>query len=221
MNIIGLVGFIGSGKDTVANILVEEGCVHDSFAAPLKDLCSTVFGWDRELLEGHSVESRDFRETPDMYWCRKLNIDHFTPRLALQLMGTEVLRNHFHEDIWLNSLEYRLRRKNADSPCVVISDARFQNELSLIKSLNGTVIWVQRGELPDWYDIARTSETNVLNRKIMETRYKDVHESEWNWCGFEPDYIIKNESTLEELKETVLNIHKDLSEKNNTTLKLV
>ena len=135
MNIIGLVGFIGSGKDTVAKILTQNGCVQDSFASPLKELCASVFGWPLEMLQGDTVESRDFRETPDIFWSRKLGIDHFTPRLALQLLGTEVMRDHFNQDIWINSLEYRLRMKNADYPCVVISDARFQNELSLIKSI--------------------------------------------------------------------------------------
>ena len=131
--IVGITGFIGSGKDTVAKMLVEKGAVQDSFAAPLKDLCASVFGWPRDMLQGDTVESRDFRETPDMYWTRKLGIDQFSPRLALQLLGTEIMRTHFNQDIWINSLEYRLRMKNADYPCVVISDARFQNELSLIK----------------------------------------------------------------------------------------
>ena len=47
MNLIGIVGFIGSGKDTVANKFVDAGCVHDSFANPLKDVCASTFGWDR------------------------------------------------------------------------------------------------------------------------------------------------------------------------------
>ncbi len=218
MNIIGLVGFIGSGKDTVANMFVEEhGCVQDSFASPLKDLCSTIFGWERDLLEGDSVESRDFRETPDLYWTKKLNIDNFTPRLALQLMGTEVLRNHFHEDIWLNSLEYRLRMRHHTDPCVVVSDARFQNELSLVKSMNGFVIWVQRGELPEWYDIAKTSQTNAVNRKIMQTRFRDVHESEWNWVGHPVDYIIKNDGSLEDLEQKVAEIRAEIDVKNPPT----
>ena len=221
MNIIGLVGFIGSGKDTVAKILTQNGCVQDSFASPLKELCASVFGWPLEMLQGDTVESRDFRETPDIFWSRKLGIDHFTPRLALQLLGTEVMRDHFNQDIWINSLEYRLRMKNADYPCVVISDARFQNELSLIKSMNGTVIWVQRGELPDWYETAKTSELNVLSRKIMQTRYKDGHESEWNGVGVEPDYIIKNEGTLEDLESKVAHIHTEIIRNTKTSLKIV
>lgn len=209
MNLIGIVGFIGSGKDTVANKFVDAGCVHDSFANPLKDVCASTFGWDRTLLEGDSNESREFRETPDMFWTRKTGIPNFTPRLALQLLGTDVMRNHFHQDIWIDSLEYRLRRKG-NAKCVVISDARFRNELDLIKNLNGKIIWVQREELPEWYETAKTAHSNAISRKIMETKYKDVHESEWNWAGYDVDYVIKNVGTLEDLYKDVLQIQQDI-----------
>ena len=219
--IIGICGFIGSGKDTVANMFVERGCTHDSFAAPLKDLCSSIFGWERSLLEGDTVESRDFRETPDMFWTKKLGVPNFTPRLALQLLGTEVLRNHFDQDIWLNSLEYRIRKQSADAPCVVVSDARFRNELDLIKNMGGKIIWVQRGELPEWYETAKTAHSNVVSRKIMETTYKDVHESEWNWAGYPVDYVIDNNGTLEDLEEKVQDIRNRDTGEFKETLKLV
>jgi hypothetical protein len=208
--IIGLVGFIGSGKDTVANRFISYGCIRDSFAAPLKDTCSAIFGWRRDLLEGDTIESREFRETPDMFWARKLGIDNFTPRLALQLVGTDVLRNHFHQDIWLSSLEYRFRIMNNDQN-VVISDARFRNELELIKSLNGIVIWVQRGELPLWFDDAvKANEGNAIARKIMQTRWRDVHESEWNWAGFPVDYVINNNGSMEDLDKLVNDLQRNL-----------
>jgi len=219
--IIGITGFIGSGKDTVANMFVESGCVHDSFAAPLKDLCSSIFGWERSMLEGDTVESRDFRETPDMFWTKKLGVPNFTPRLALQLLGTEVLRNHFDQDIWLNSLEYRIRKQSTDAPCVVISDARFRNELDLIKKMGGKIIWVQRGELPEWYEVAKTAHNNVVSRKIMETTYKDVHESEWNWAGYPVDFIIDNNGTIEDLKNKVNDIRDLNTGEFKETLKLV
>jgi len=216
--IIGLVGFIGSGKDTVAQHFIKSGCIRDSFATPLKDACSAIFGWPRELLEGDTVESRDFRETPDMFWTRKTGIDNFTPRLALQLIGTDVMRNHFNSDIWLNSLEYRIRRASA-TECVVISDARFRNELDLIHNMNGKIIWVRRGELPQWYSIATSANSgNAVSRKIMQTRYKDVHESEWNWAGYPVDFVIDNNGTLEDLSAQVEDIQRKIFK---TQLKLV
>ena len=201
--IIGIVGHIGSGKDTVGNFITEsvgKTGRTDSFAAPLKDLCSSIFGWPRHLLEGNTMESREFRETPDIFWTRKTGIDNFTPRLALQLVGTDVLRDHFHNDIWINSLEYRLR-KISDSNTVVVTDARFTNELDIIKRLCGTIIWVQRGELPAWYETAvEANGGNVVSKRIMTTRYRDVHQSEWNWAGYPVDHIIRNTGTLEDLK---------------------
>ena len=57
--IIGICGFIGSGKDTAADYLVNfHGFRRDSFAATLKDAVGAVFGWDRELLEGRTKEAR-------------------------------------------------------------------------------------------------------------------------------------------------------------------
>lgn len=201
--IIGIVGHIGSGKDTVGNFITESVGVSgrkDSFAAPLKDVCSSIFGWPRRLLEGNTLESREFRETPDIFWTRKTGIDNFTPRLALQLVGTDVLRDHFHNDIWINSLEYRLR-KVSDADTVVVTDARFTNELDIIKHLCGTIIWVQRGELPAWYETAvEANGGNVVSKRIMTTRYRDVHQSEWNWAGYPVDHIIRNTGTLEDLK---------------------
>lgn len=68
-NIIGVVGFIGSGKNTVGNFLIDSlGYKQDSFAGPLKDCVSVVFGWDRQMLEGDTKESRAWRDSPDEWW---------------------------------------------------------------------------------------------------------------------------------------------------------
>lgn len=208
--IVGVVGFIGAGKDTVSNLLCNNSrCRSEkrSFAGPLKDVCSSIFGWERKLLEGDTVESRDFRETPCMFWSRKLGIPNFTPRLALQLVGTDVLRNHFHTDIWLNSLEYRLRQQSTPNTITIISDARFRNELDLIKSMGGKIIWVQRGELPEWYDIAAEANAgNVLAKRKMNTTYRDVHSSEWDWAGYEVDFVIDNNGSMEDLCTKVYDV---------------
>ena len=212
--IIGITGFIGSGKDTVANMFVERGCVHDSFAAPLKDVCSSIFGWERSMLEGDTVESREYRETPDMFWTKKLGIPNFTPRLALQLIGTDVMRNHFNENIWISSLEYRVKKLHHQNECVVISDCRFQNEVNIIQAMNGTVILVEREEKPEWYDIAlKANEGDAVARHIMNRDFKHIHASEWDWIGCHIDFTVKNNGTKEELFEQIDKIIEKLPQK--------
>ena len=45
--LIGIVGLIGSGKDTVAERLVQKhGYIKDSFAKSLKDAVAAMFNWN-------------------------------------------------------------------------------------------------------------------------------------------------------------------------------
>jgi hypothetical protein len=154
--IIGVCGLIGAGKDTIADYLVN---IHqfrrESFANTLKDAVSAVFGWDRELLEGRTRHSREWREQVDAWWAERLGMPDLTPRWVLQYWGTEVVRRGFHDDTWIASLENKLRKTTDD---VVISDCRFPNEIAAIKRAGGTVIRVHRGPDPDWYRPGRNSE---------------------------------------------------------------
>lgn len=200
--IIGLTGFIGSGKSTVSDIISSTtGCIVDSFAATLKDLTASLFSWDRKLLEGDTKDSRFFRDTVDVWWSEKLNISNFTPRLALQLVGTDLFRNKFNKDIWLYSLQRRYSESNKN---IIISDARFTNELRFIKSMGGIIINVSRQAPPDWYDVAQNA---ILGDPyaidIMSTTYSHIHRSEWDWVGILPDYTIQNNGTISDLQESV------------------
>ena len=192
--IIGICGLIGSGKDTIADYLQN---IHqfrrESFAHTLKDAVAAVFGWDRELLEGRTRESREWREQVDPWWTARLNMP-VTPRLVLQVWGTEVARKSYHDDIWIASLENKLRKTHDD---IVISDCRFPNEILAIKRAGGIVIRVVRGPEPVWYELAQTvnqGPTRNTKWRLSKTQLDSygVHASETAWIGTEFDAIIDN-----------------------------
>jgi hypothetical protein len=194
--IVGLVGFIGAGKGTVADLLVERhGFFKESYANSLKDACSIIFGWDREMLEGATPESRAWREQKDEWWSEKLGKE-FSPRLALQLMGTEAGRDVFHPDLWVHTVMRRCERAPWNN--YVIADVRFPNEINAIVNSGGKVIRVRRGEDPEWYALAR--ECNTYNKQeIMRNAYPEVHFSEWAWIGAHYDIVMDNNCSLDQL----------------------
>jgi len=209
--IIGICGFIGSGKDTVADYLVNlHHFRRESFANTLKDAVSAVFGWDRTMLEGRTKQAREWREQQDNWWTNRLGIV-ITPRWVLQNWGTEVCRNGFHDDIWIASLENKLRNSTDD---VVISDCRFPNEIAAIKHSGGLVVRVVRGAEPEWYDAAvsrnRGPDGNATwslsGRKLEQL---GVHDSETAWVGTKFDVVLDNNGTLDDLYQQVKRLVQD------------
>jgi hypothetical protein len=200
--IVGVCGFQGSGKDTVADYLVNvHGFRRISFAGTLKDAVSAIFGWDRELLEGRTKESRDWREKVDKWWANKLNMPHLTPRWVLQYMGTEVFRKAFHDNIWIHSVEHKLSNISDN---VVISDVRFPNEIKSIKDAGGMIIRTHRGPDPEWYHAAEivnngpTMNLSWASNKAFLDNYK-IHVSETSWIGTDFDAILDNDGTIDDL----------------------
>jgi len=200
--IIAISGLIGSGKDTVADYLVNlHEFRRESFAGNLKNAMCEIFGWDREMLEGRSKSSREWREQVDEWWATRLNIPHLTPRWILQHVGTDVIRGHFHDDMWLASLENKLRKTGDD---IVISDVRFKNEVKMLKSLGAVCVQVVRGDRPVWYTEAIKANTvpdQVVaekSRLTLENVY-NVHRSEYDWVGTDFDVTLDNNSTLDDL----------------------
>jgi hypothetical protein len=199
--IIGIVGLIGSGKDTIADYLVNfHGYRRDSFAGTLKDAVSTIFGWDRDLVEGRTSVARQWREQVDEWWAQRLNIPDLTPRYVLQQWGTEVVRKGFHDDTWIASLENKLRNSEDDS---VITDCRFPNEVKMIKDLGGKVLRVKRGEDPEWYEIAIEANRGDKEALDLMTNYYKVHVSEWAWAGAGFNYTVHNNGSIDELYDVL------------------
>lgn len=182
--IVGIVGFIGAGKGTVGDILVREHGYHRfAFADALKDAVAQIFVWPRGLLEGDTNASRAFRERVDPWWSHKLGYE-VTPRLILQKMGTEACRHGIADNIWIAALEKRIHGYDD----VVISDCRFPNEIDFIRNAGGIIVRVKRGEDPTPKELAK------------------MHISETAWNNYEPDFVITNDGTIDELKTQISKI---------------
>jgi len=206
--IIGICGLIGSGKDTIADYLQN---IHqfrrESFAHTLKDAVAHVFGWDRDLIEGRTRESREWREQVDSWWAKRLDMPNLTPRYVLQVWGTEVSRRGFHDDIWIASLENKLRKTTDD---VVISDCRFPNEIAAIRQAGGTVIRVTRGPDPKWFEMAKRANAGSKIDKLALERLA-VHASETAWIGTQFDAVIDNNADgMDQLYQQINSLVLDL-----------
>ena len=208
MVLIALCGFANSGKDTFSNHLVNNyDFAKFSFASATKDVISNIFGWERNLLEGDTIESRNFRETIDLYWSNKLSIENFTPRKALQLIGTDLFRKHFNCEIWVNIIEKKIIDLLKTNPLknIIVSDCRFSNEITMLKNLGAKLIHIYRN-LPIFFNKYKEEiSDNINNEKKNEENnnyisISNLHLSEKEWIKENFDYSIENKFDLIQFK---------------------
>jgi hypothetical protein len=209
--IISLSGFKGSGKDTVGHIMCDRFEFQAvSFAQPLKQALSLMFGWDLQLLQGHSTQSREWRETVDPFWSKQFGRP-ITPRIVMQEFGTNVVRNHFLNKFWVASTQKLI--ENLPNTNIVVTDSRFIDELNMIRSLGGSCIRVQRGDNPSWFNKCAKINNHFIMKHaptLFEPKLKSVHPSERNWIGYNFDYVIDNNSSLTHLEQQVISLYEQM-----------
>lgn len=133
--IIGLLGPKRSGKDTVAERLVQKhGFERVAFADALKraawDINPYVRGDIRLQDYVHSVGWEVAKTLPEV-------------RRFLQTLGV-AMRDHVHPDTWINVVRHRLEDASWAGDSVVVTDVRFPNESRLIVSLGGFLVRLER-----------------------------------------------------------------------------
>ena len=186
MKYIGISGYMHSGKDTFAGMLVERmrrfpapGCSRlgaalfkgsridariRAFAYPLKKLAVDIFGFTWEQMTDQRL-----KHEVDSFW-------GVTPREFLQMVGTEMFRDVFRRDVWIKVME-----KYASSipkAVIVIPDVRFPEEVDFI-CRDGVLIRV--------------------NRHGPAVGKDGAHESERHIPSFNPDFDIDNTKSIAEL----------------------
>jgi hypothetical protein len=123
-----------------------------------------------------------------------------TPRLILQLLGTECGRQIIHPNIWVTSTFTDYKGDNGIVyPNWLITDVRFRNEVEAIKDKKGIVIRVNR---PSW---VKEQEQQIL-KGVWNYKVKE-HESETALDEYKNfDYIVNNDSSIENLIDKVKEI---------------
>lgn len=170
--IIGLSGYANAGKDSVAQILVEKfGYKRMAFADAIRDILYTLDPLTNNGLHVKSV-------VDDYGWdIAKQDIEI---RRLLQVLGTEVGRNVFGDDVWVDVLISKLEPMDK----VVITDVRFQNEAREIHNLAG-VLW-------------------RINRDGVSAVNEHISETQMDQYLF--DEIVDNDGSLEDLENTIINL---------------
>jgi hypothetical protein len=160
--IIGITGKARSGKDTVADMLVERLArfSKESFAAPIKDM----------IRAGFSLNDKQDMEAIEYYGC--------THRRMLQTLGTEWGRKLINPEIWLIVAMNRHEHKRA-----IFSDVRFENEAEWVRK-NGILIHIERKQAekiatPDHASEAgvtfKGDDIRILNEGSLEFLSDQVH----------------------------------------------
>lgn len=131
--VVGIAGYKGAGKSTLANYLADRGFVVLAFADPVYEALSSIFEVPRGVLEDQST--------------KKMQMDALlgvSPRYALQTLGTEWGRDFIHPDIWVELCMRRVQKLLNHGCSVVVSDVRFDNEATALRSIGGYIVEVKR-----------------------------------------------------------------------------
>lgn len=163
--LLAICGLAGSGKDTAAQALIEDGWVRVAFADPMREAllrlnpdivyrgCTlqlksiiNMYGWDVAK-----------RECPPI-------------RGLLQRLGTEVGRELWGEGFWVGQAAVKVAECHALGQGVVITDARYVNEIEWAQKMGGKILRIVRSGV---CQLGHSSETELLSAATDGTILND------------------------------------------------
>ena len=212
MKVVGLVGRKRSGKDTVADVFEKLGWYRTSFAKALYKEVSEAFKVEVGELQKHETkelawlkledcQDQEFSElakalarvsildNKDSLGIQSEDLKNFklSPRRVLQWWGTEYRRKD-DTFYWVRKLSQELAEHKPKH--VVISDIREMHEAAFVKRSEGHLLKVIRPGLAEDATSSHSSEKNLEHISV--------------------DGKIFNSSTLEHLRNDIIEMEKHL-----------
>lgn len=221
--------------------------IQKSFAHKIKQIICILLGCTMEQLEDPV-----FKETPlgEEWWCWKIVLEggygthlypyslpkpkniqglklvKMTPRMLMQMLGTEFGRDMVHPNLWVNALMNEYKKQKW-----LVTDVRFPNEAKAIKDRGGILIRLDREGFDNSKQIEWSCDTAHLELCKLHSvdpeddselwdgeNYKEIYQDEFNklydvyWDLYsqhssetalddykEWDYVIDNNYSLLEL----------------------
>lgn len=187
--IIGIDGFAGAGKDTIADIFVKNGFTKLSFADALRESAVYSTGFELSTFIDRNVKDKlfdqkyllteevltkfctylNFQSKVDEVVSKFINTEIDSPRHLLQFIGTEIGRQTLSPTIWLDKYD----EKRANLGHIVTPDCRFDNERRHIKSTYKGLIW-----------LVKRAGTEPVGKHISELD---------KWSDSEYDVVVQND----------------------------
>lgn len=178
--IIGLSGYAQTGKDTVAQHLVNEyGFTRIAFADPIRE---ALLALDPMVPDYPALQGIRLSWIVEKAGWESVKQDSPEVRRMLQRMGTEVARNQWGSEFWVDLA----MKKASEFGNVVITDVRFPNEYNAIKYRNGHVWRVSK----------------------LDHKPANDHPSEIALDDYDFDWRIPNYGTIEDLHAVIDGIMK-------------
>jgi len=134
--LIGIHGPLNGGKDTVADFIYYMDRTLSgpprwskyAFAKPIKEACKIMFGFTDE-----QMNDRVLKERVDPFW-------GFTPRFAMQKLGTEYGRDILRKDVWIRRAALEVQKNLEEGTKTIITDIRFENEAEWLRAQPNAIL---------------------------------------------------------------------------------